>query len=51
MSLSTTDTRARVWRTFQRCYTSQAEKDKKRADYWLVRAANAEREATHPSAC
>lgn len=47
MALSTTERRSRVWATFHRCYTQQAEKDERRRDYWLLRAARAEQE-THP---
>jgi hypothetical protein len=46
MSLSTAERRAQVWSTLHRCYTSQATKEEKRRDYWLLRAARAEQEAT-----
>jgi hypothetical protein len=43
--LSTTERRSQVWATLTKCYTQQADKDEKRKDYWLARAANAEQES------
>lgn len=47
MALSTTERRSQVWATLSRCYTQQADKDEKRRDFWLLRAARAKQEA-HP---
>jgi hypothetical protein len=43
--LSTTERRSQVWATLTRCYTQQADKDAKRREYWLLRAARAEQES------
>ncbi|MGI4864183.1 MAG: hypothetical protein ACRYFZ_09700 [Janthinobacterium lividum] len=38
--------RRALWLDFARCYRQEAERDARRADYWLARAAAAELTAT-----